>query len=182
MNNESHEDNLKSDSFVSAFKDILAEHFRNHRSLLTSKNLEEVAIKGYHTGSIAPFGYQAVEVDVESFGRTIIRKQLVIHTDESAVVKILFDLAMKLINQDKFSYASLARLLNEMDLHRRRSTWTTKNVKSTLRNPLYFGVKLYGAKRSEKNAHKKPLKVKCPAIVTEDTFDFINRYITRSKH
>ena len=85
------------------------------------------------------------------------------------------------MNQNKFSYTSLALILNEMDLNRRRSTWTSQNVKITLRDPRYYGVKIYGAKRSEINTHKGPLKIKCPAIVTQKTFDIVDRYITRTK-
>ena len=171
------ENNFTLENFINSSN----EYLRKRCSIKTSKNLEKIELQGFHTGSIAPFGYRSVKVDAESFSRTIIRRKLIIHTDESAIVKKLFNLAKKLINQDKFSYTSLALILNEMDLNRRRSTWTSKNVKSTLRDPRYYGVKIYGAKRSEINTHKEPLKIKCPAIVTQKTFDIVDRYITRKK-
>ena len=77
------ENNFTLENFINSSN----EYLRKRCSIETSKNLEIIALQGFHTGSIAPFGYRSVKVDVESFGRTIIRKKLIIHTDESAIVK-----------------------------------------------------------------------------------------------
>ena len=70
-------------------------------------------------------------------------------------------------------------MINEKGLHRRNSIWSPKNVKSTLLDSRYYGVKIYGAKRSEVNSHKQPIQIKCQAIVTKETFYKVERFITK---
>lgn len=178
MKDENNDDYIKSDKFCQAIMAAIEEYSRKNSALIISDRLENMAIQGYHTGSIAPFGYRSVKVETENFGHIVIRNKLMTHTGESAVVKTLFELAIELINQDEFSYTALAHMINEKGVHRRNSIWSPKNVKSTLIDTQYYGVKIYGSKRSEVNSHKNPLKIKCLGIVTKDTFDKVNSYIT----
>ncbi|OUS04095.1 hypothetical protein A9Q81_06250 [Gammaproteobacteria bacterium 42_54_T18] len=179
MNHGNNDDTIEESQFIQGIKKMVNEQLREKCSLLISKSLEKVAIDGYHAGSIAPFGYQSVKVDAYCFGRTITRMKLKIHNGEFSIVNILFCEAIKLINEDNLSYAGLARKLNEMNLLRRGSKWTGQNVKNTLIDPSYCGEKIYGNNRSKINAHKQPIKIKCPAIVTKDIFNKVYRYIAK---
>ncbi|OUS04084.1 hypothetical protein A9Q81_06190 [Gammaproteobacteria bacterium 42_54_T18] len=172
---------IKNDNFCQAIMAAIEDVSRKNSALMISDRLENLAIEGYHSGSIAPFGYRSVKVETENFGHIVMRNKLMTHTGESAVVKTLFELANELIIQDEFSYTALAHMINEKELHRRNSIWSPKNVKSTLIDTRYYGVRIYGSKRSEVNAHKNPLEIKCPAIVTKHTFDKVNRFITKLK-
>ena len=179
MKDESNDDDINSDEFCQNLMAAIDGLSRRSSALRISDRLENLAIEGYHPGSIAPFGYRSVKVATDNFGHVVMRNNLIIHTGESAVVKTLFELANELINQGEFSYTALAHMINEKGLHRRNSIWSPKNVKSTLLDTRYYGVKIYGAKRSEVNSHKQPIQIKCQAIVTKETFYKVERFITK---
>ena len=181
MKDENNDDYIKSDRLHQCIMGAIADMSRRRSASMISKRLENLAVEGYHTGSTAPFGYRSVKVETENFGHIVIRNKLMTHTGESAVVKTLFELANELINKDEFSYTALAHMINEKGLHRRNSIWSPINVKRTLIDTRYYGMKVYGAKRSEVNDHKKPLEIKCLGIVTKHIFDKINSYITEHK-
>ena len=181
MKDESNDDYINSDESCQNLMAAIEGLSRRNSALIISDRLENLAIEGYHPGSIAPFGYRSVKVETDNFGHVVMRNKLIIHTGESAVVKTLFELANELINQGEFSYTALAHMINEKGLHRRNSIWSPTNVKRTLIDTRYYGMKVYGAKRSEVNDHKKPLEIKCLGIVTKHIFDKINSYITEHK-
>jgi hypothetical protein len=172
------EDSRDDNQLYNSILRVCNEELRQQEANLISKHLEKLAIQGFHIGAIAPFGYSVVSVDYDSFGHIILRKKLILHPNESKTVKTLFELASKLITQGKFSYTAIARMLNEKGLHRRKTKWSPKNVKSTLINPRYHGVTIYGVKRTKLNSHKKPIEIDCLAIVSKLIFDKVNRFIT----
>lgn len=174
FNDNSPENNKLYDYILS----ICNERLRQQGANLISKHLEKLALQGYHTGAIAPFGYSVIPVYDDSLGHTIIRKKLIAHPAESITVKTLFKIASKLITQGKFSYTIIAQMLNEKGLHRRKSIWNYKNVKSTLTNTRYCGVTVYGVNRSEFNAYKKTLEIDCLAIISKPIFEKVNQFIT----
>lgn len=174
FNDNSLDDNQVFQKLVS----VCNEAIRKDSANSISRNIEKLAIQGFHTGAKAAFGYTVVKVDDDSYGHIIIRKKLIRHPNEYKTVKTLFELASKLITQGKFSYTAIARMLNEKGLHRRKTKWSPKNVKSTLINPRYCGVTTYGVKRTKLNSHKKPIEIDCLAIVSKPIFDKVNRFIT----
>jgi len=163
--------------FNIAFNQIMQERC----SLSISKKLDELAILGYHTGSIVPFGYRVVKVDTDNFGNIVIRNKQIVDPSESLIVKTLFKLANELIDQDKFSYTAIALILNDKGLHRRKSIWSPTNVKSTLINTRYYGVTIYGAKRTKLNSHKEPIEIECLPIVSKLLFDKVNSFISENR-
>jgi len=160
---------------------LLIEINQKKTALSISKKLDELAIGGYHTGSKTPFGYRSVKMGTDNFGDTVIRNKLRLDQRESLIVKTLFKLANELIDQDKFSYTAIALILNDKGLHRRKSIWTPTNVKSTLINTRYYGVTIYGAKRTKLNSHKKPIEIECLPIVAKSLFDKVNRFISENR-
>jgi len=157
---------------------LLSEINQKRTALSISKKLDELAIGGYHTGSKTPFGYRSVKVGTDNFGDTVIRNKLILDQRESLIVKTLFELANNLIEQGNFGYNTIARILNEKALHRRKAKWSPKNVKSTLINHRYCGVTIYGVKRTKLNSNKKPVEIDCLAIVSKPLFDKVNHFIT----
>jgi len=172
------EDSLEDNQLYNSILSVCNEELRQQRANSISKHLEKLAIQGYHTGAMAPFGYSVVSVDDDSFGHIILRKKLILHPNESKTVKTLFKLASKLITQGKFSYTAIARILNEKGINRRKSKWNYKNVKTTLTNTRYAGVTVYGSERSVLNSYKKPIEIDCLAIVSKSLFDKVNHFIT----
>ncbi len=178
MRDENNDDYMTSKQLFRGLMSAVEDASRKRIANSISRKLESLAILGYHTGSIVPFGYRMVKVDTDNFGNIVIRNKLIVSPNESLIVKTLFKLANELIDQDKFSYTAIALILNDKGLHRRKSIWTPTNVKSTLINTRYYGVTIYGAKRTKLNSHKKPIEIDCLAIVSKRLFEKVNHFIT----
>lgn len=104
---------------------------------------EEKAKKGGWNGGFAPYGYRLSE------------GKLVVHDEESKVVRLIFDQFL----YENMGYTAISGHLNRNGISRTPAKnsvkptygeWSTNQVKRILSNPLYTGKIAYGRRRTEK--------------------------------
>ncbi len=148
-----------------------AQSMRN--SQVVSDRMQQTAQKGYFTGSHAPFGYETIVAPgTENSTR---KKILVINTEEANLVKKIFQYAYKGESGIGYGLKRISSKLNEQGFLRRGKLWTTGSVHKILKNPAYFGERIYGTKRKRKDLKHDPVIVPCPPIIDKDLYDSVNR-------
>lgn len=138
----------------------LSEYYNDNLADETRKGLKETALKGLHTGGVAPFGYDVVD------------QHYVINDLEAGFVRKLFDAAL-----NRKGYTAI---LNEMERAgikgKRGKPIKYTQVYEILRNEKYTGVYLYsptedknrGDRRRKENAIR--IEGAIPAIISKEMF------------
>ena len=142
---------------------IMAERERKGISRKVKSNMERRIIDGKApAGRILAYGY---DKDPNGY--------LIIHQEESKVMKIMFDLA----STDN-SVLTICRYLNKLG-HKTKvgKDFTPRFVYEKLTNSMYKGVLMYGdnGKKPGHTYAKKPYP--CPAIVSPELFDTVQQQL-----
>jgi site-specific DNA recombinase len=138
----------------------------------TLRAMKENARRGYMNGSKAPYGYRALEVDVEG-AKGKKKKRLEIDPVESEIVKKIFH--MYLYGGDKGSMGAkdIATYLNRKNTPMRLQQWNRSRVHEVLNNRAYIG-EYYFNKINSKTRQLKPqaewIKLEIPTIIEAATF------------
>lgn len=132
--------------------EAVAEYFSRNLAREVRKGLKENALKGNHTGGKPPLGYMLDE-----------NKKLILHPDESHVVKLIFEK----YTLEGVGYGSLADYLNNLGYRSKVGKKFTKNsFHDLLKNEKYIGTytfdisapKSASGKRNH-HKHKSPDKI-----------------------
>ena len=87
-----------------------------------------------------------------------------------AIVKELFNLATTGINGKQLSLGGIARALNQQNLLRRGTSWDYRKVSVILKNPIYYGDRLWGKNRTSRYENQPPITIKSPSIISKEQF------------
>lgn len=137
----------------------------------TLRAMKENARQGYFNGSVPPFGYRVVEVDLP--GRRGNKKKLEVDLTEAMIVKKVFDLYVNGLKGKVFGMQQVAAHLNERGTTRRGKRWSKSSVGILLADTVYIG-KYYFNKKHGKTNEAKPQEewvlVKVPPVTGRGTF------------
>jgi hypothetical protein len=137
-------------------------------SKVVQNRLNDTANKGYFTGGVVPFGYSSVPISIPN--TDIKKKILAVNVEESEVVKEIFNLAETGINGKASGVDNIARHLNNKSIRSRGKKWDKNKISLILKSTLYYGKRVWGAKRVVRAKDNPPITINVPPIVTEEQF------------
>lgn len=150
---------------------ILSEYYNDNLADETRKGLKETALKGLHTGGVAPFGYDIVE------------QKYVINELEAGYVRRLFEAAA--------NCEGYIKILQEMEQAgikgKRGKTIKYTQVYEMLRNEKYTGTYIYSTKQEGKRGDRrsKPNAIKIenalPIIIDKALFERVQKIMDSNK-
>jgi site-specific DNA recombinase len=142
----------------------------------TLRAMKENARQGYFNGSVPPFGYCVVEVDLP--GRHGNKKKLEVDLTEAMIVNKVFDLYTSGLKGKIFGMQPIANHLNQRGTSRRGSQWSKASVSNLLADTVYIGEHYFN-KRYGKTNEVKPrdewVMSKVPPITDRGTFDKVQQ-------
>lgn len=149
----------------------LSEYYNLNLADETRKGLKEVALKGLHTGGVAPFGYDVVE------------QRYVVNELEAGYVRRIFQAAL-----DCTGFTAILEEMEEAGIRGKRG----KPIKYTqvyemLRNEKYTGVYAYSPKQEKNRADRrsKPNAIKIenalPIIIDKAQFERVQEIMNSRK-
>jgi site-specific DNA recombinase len=140
--------------FVGGLHDLLAEYYVRNLAMESKKGLVERASQGLHTGQV-PFGY-----------RTDGNGHMFINEDQAKIVKWIFSMYIN----EGYGSTKIACILNEHGIKTAvNGQWAHNSVNRILKNVKYIG-KIYYDGEVYPGKHEP--------IISEDTFNLTQRYIT----
>jgi len=166
------EDEL-SKTLIRKFQFYIREFERNRLSWIIRKAKSKIAIKGYFPGGPPPFGYTAVSMKIKNSDK--VRKKLVIHKEESEIVKKVFELAYLRGPFNKNEALKISTELNESNIHCRGKLWTANKISNLLNNSTYYGEYIWGKKRDSNCKDNPPIRINVPVIITKNIFMQANK-------
>lgn len=150
---------------------ILSEYYNDNLADETRKGLKEVALKGLHTGGVAPFGYDVVD------------QKYVVNELEAGYVKRIYQAAA---NCEGFT-----AIIEEMDKAgvkgKRGKPIKYSQVYEMLRNEKYTGTYTYSPKqeKNREDRRKKPNAIKIenalPIIIDKALFERVQDIMSTRK-
>jgi DNA invertase Pin-like site-specific DNA recombinase len=143
------------------------EHQSRQNSKTVRDSLAETALKGFYTGGVTPFGYQSV-VSPQLDGSKE-RKILILHPDESEIVKEIYNLSVGGTKGKGIGLKAIANHLNKRGLIRRNKDWETNDVHKVLINSVNYGD--YQFKSSKNTKESRIIIIKFAPIITKKMFD-----------
>lgn len=151
---------------------VINEMQSEQNSATVCDRLQGTADKGYYTGGTIPYGYESVHVTDES----VFRKKLVINEQEARVIRKIYELAKKGNKGRGWGLKKITSYLNDNSILHRGNDWKTSTIHRILHNTIYYGERIFGKKRVERNGkiNPPPTIVKVPAIISKETFDSVN--------
>lgn len=155
------------------FSKVINESINRQRSKRIKAKQSELARDGYFPCGYIPFGYSLENSKRKS--SHILRKKLVIHKEESKVVKKIFELASLKIPLNKNKALKISTELNENNIHCRGKRWTANKIINLLSNSTYLGEYVWGKKRDYNCKDNPPIKINVPAIITQNLFMQVNK-------
>ncbi len=139
----------------------------------TLRAMKENARRGFINGSRPPFGYRAVETELEG-GKGKKKKRLEIDPAESIIVKRIFDLYLYGNEQGSMGAKDIATYLNNRNTPMRAQKWNRSRVHEILSSRTYIG-EYYFNKVDNKTKRLKPesewIRVDIPPLIGADTFE-----------
>ena len=133
--------------------------------------MQENARQGFVNGSVSPFGYRKVEVELQ--GRKGKKKKLAVDPGEAAIVKKVFDLYLNGNNGHSLGFYGVAECLNRQGITFRGRPWSKGLVEGILSNTAYIGQHYFN-KKNAKTRKRKPksewILSKVPPILDETIF------------
>lgn len=139
----------------------------------TLRAMKENARRGFINGSRPPFGYRAVETELEG-GKGKKKKRLEIDPAESIIVKRIFDLYLYGNEQGSMGAKEIATYLNNRNTPMRAQKWNRSRVHEILSSRTYIG-EYYFNKVDNKTKRLKPesewIRVDIPPLIGADTFE-----------
>jgi site-specific DNA recombinase len=139
----------------------------------TLRAMKENARRGFMNGSKAPFGYRAVEVDVEG-AKGKKKKRIEIDPVESEIVKRIFHMYLYGNEKGSMGAKEIATYLNVKNTPMRLQQWNRSRVHEVICNRAYIG-EYYFNKIHGKTKQLKPqdewIKLEIPHIIEAETFE-----------
>jgi site-specific DNA recombinase len=159
------------DLLLNIFTGFFNENQITRQSEIIQHGLSKNARNGIFTGGTPPFGYTSKVLETNS-----IQKILVVNPIEAAIVKELFNLA----NDDngvQLTLGAISRALNKQNLFRRGKQWNYKTVSRVIKNPIYYGERLWGKNRASNYNNQLPITIKTPSIISKEQFLSIQKQL-----
>ena len=147
--------------------------FNEHQSAETSKHTRRTmranAMEGYWNGGRVPFGFRSVTVEVRG---TKEKKRLELADEEAAVVRLMYDLAIKGCGDGPMGARDIAKWLNARGYTLKEGRFHNSNVADILGRTHNTGSYLDGktSDLGEPLPEAEWVRVPCPAIIDPDTF------------
>jgi DNA invertase Pin-like site-specific DNA recombinase len=142
----------------------------------TLRAMQENARQGFVNGSVPPFGYRKVEVELQ--GRKGKKKKLAVDAGEAAIVKQVFDLYLNGHNEHSLGIYGVADCLNRHGSTFRGRPWSKGLVDGILSNTAYIGEHYFNKKHA-KTRKRKPksewVLSKVPPILDDTIFKRVQR-------
>lgn len=139
----------------------------------TLRAMKENARRGYINGSKPPYGYRAVEVDIEG-AKGKKKKRIEIDPIESVIVQRIFDWYLHGNEQGSMGAKEIATYLNNKNTPMRTQQWNRSRVHEVLSSKTYIG-EYYFNKTDNKNKRIKPesewIKMDIPSIIEASTYE-----------
>jgi site-specific DNA recombinase len=148
--------------------DMVNEIQSRMNSKVVQNRLNDTANKGYFTGGTVPYGYSSVPITIPN--TSIEKKVLARNTEESVVVKEIFDLAETGVNGKPLGVENTARYLNNKGISYRGKEWNKNKISDILKNTLYYGKRVWGTKRITRAKENPPIIINIPPIISEEQF------------
>jgi len=136
--------------------DMVNEIQSRMNSKVVQNRLNDTANKGYFTGGVVPFGYSSVPISIPN--TDIKKKILAVNVEESEIVKEIFNLAETGINGKASGVDNIARHLNNKSIRSRGKKWDKNKISLILKSTLYYGKRVWGAKRVVRAKDNPPLQ------------------------
>lgn len=156
-------------SMVRQILSVFDEHQSAEISKHTHRAMKENARQGFQNGSVAPFGY--AKEDAETRGIRI-KKKLVIHPGEAAVVRRIFSVHLGERGMP-MGVKAIAALLNSEGETLRGRRFSTSNVHRILTNEAYIERQWFNRLDTRKQLlrpREEWIEVEVPHIVDADVF------------
>lgn len=151
---------------------ILSEYYIDNLAEEARKGLKEIALKGLHTGGVAPFGYKVIDGKYE------------IVEEEAVWVRRMFDACIH-----RKGYTNLLKEMEDAGVvgHRGKPL-REPSIHEILHNEKYTGTYLYSPieEKTRANRRTKPNAIRIedafPAIVDHSTFQEAQKVMKDRKH
>ena len=131
--------------------------------------MDENARQGFHNGQTTPFGYRIIETDIPA--RNGYKKRLGIDSENSKIIKHIFQLALYGDSGTPWGIKSICNHLNESGYQEKGRKWNINKVSRILRDTVYIGEYIWGRnRRNDEDSNRRPVTVKVPAIIDPTTF------------
>lgn len=142
---------------------MMDEIYSRNISRDTLRSMITASRDGFFVGGRAPFGYQ-----VQRVGK---RSKLVAQEDDAAIVRTMFDLALR----EGLGAQSIALKLNALGLKRHGKAWGKNSIATILKNPSYMGHRLFNQTKV-KTREAKPAEdvvrvASHPALISQEDFE-----------
>ncbi len=140
----------------------------------TLRAMKENARRGFMNGSRAPYGYRAVEVDVEG-AKGKKKKRIQVDPVESKIVQQIFSMYIHGGESGSMGAKDITTYLNNKNITMRNNKkWTRGRVHEVLSNTAYIGEHYFN-KRDSKTKREKPkeewIKLDIEPIIAVEDFE-----------
>ena len=139
----------------------------------TLRAMKENARRGFINGSKPPFGYRAVEVDIEG-AKGKKKKRIEIDPIESVIVQRIYDWYLHGNEKGSMGAKEIASYLNDKNTPMRLQQWNRSRVHEVLSSRTYIG-EYYFNKTDNKNKRIKPesewIKIDIQPIIEASTYE-----------
>ncbi len=154
--------------------------FDGHASEVNAETVRDMMIAnaeaGYWNGARQPFGYETRVVTVL---RKKEKKRLFVVDDEAVVVRLVYKLYLEGgVASGPLGIKAICTWLNARGYQMRGQAFRTATVETILKSETYAGTAWFNRKDSRTQIPRPPsdwVKVPVPAIVSEDTFNTVQR-------
>ncbi len=139
----------------------------------TLRAMKENARRGFINGSKPPYGYRAVEVDIEG-AKGKKKKRIEIDPIESVIVQRIYNWYLYGNEHGSMGAKEIATYLNNKNTPMRCQQWNRSRVHEVLSSRTYMG-EYYFNKTDNKNKRIKPesewIKIEIPSIIEASTYE-----------
>ena len=143
---------------------VINEKYAVDASSFTRRDRRYNATRGYWNGGLPPFGYKAV---VASTDGSKVRKKLALVEDETAIVRLIYDLALHGLDGQPMGTRSIQRHVNQQGYTLRGRPFRHSNVDGILTREHYVG-RYFDRTCPDVDGKAKPehaIEVPCPKII-----------------
>jgi DNA invertase Pin-like site-specific DNA recombinase len=151
--------------------DLVSELQSRTNSKTVQDRLNDTARKGYHPGGVVPFGYSSVEANMPN--SDVVKKILVINSEESEIVQEVFELAEKGTAGKPLGVKAIAKAMNDADKLYRGKRWDKNSINRILNDTAYYGKRVWGKSRITRKKDNPPIVIDVPEIITKELFDAV---------
>ena len=166
-----HADDTPTGKLMEAIIESVDEFYSENLAQEVTRGMREAASRGYWMGSRSPYGYNRVMVP--DGGKK--RPTLELDPDAAQVVQRIFDLA-----EAGTGILNITRTLNDEGIASPTGKrWSKNGIHFILRNEVYTGTLVWGAKgKGQNKADPVRIEKAFPAVVSKAQYSRVNRLMT----